>query len=82
MRAVLHIPLVVSKLSAVEGVPWRHFAQFSATGMFLQPQHFQQQDCYHEALLRRYLPWLAPFAWGIKSLVICEVRAAELHVWY
>ena len=36
--------------------------------MFLQPQHFQQQDGYHEARLRHYLHWLAPFAWGIKSL--------------
>jgi hypothetical protein len=45
---------------------------FWGQGMFLQPQHFQQQDCYHEARLRRYVHWLAPFAWGIKSLAIRE----------
>jgi hypothetical protein len=70
-RAVLHTPLVVSKLFAVEEVLWSPFAPFSGA-MFLPPQHFQQQDCYHEARLRRYLHWLAPFAWGIKSLVIRE----------
>jgi type VI secretion system protein ImpJ len=40
--------------------------------MFLQPQHFQQQDCYHEARLRRYLHWLSPFCWGVKTLAINE----------
>jgi type VI secretion system protein ImpJ len=28
---------------------------FWGPGMFLQPQHFQQQDRYHEARLRRYV---------------------------
>ena len=59
-------------------------------GMFLQPQHFQQQDCYHEARLRRYMHWLFPFSWGVKSLVIreaalqtfvCEIERCELVTW-
>jgi type VI secretion system protein ImpJ len=63
---------------------------FWGQGMFLQPQHFQQQDCYHEARLRRYLHWLAPFAWGLKSLVIreaalqnfvCDIERCELVTW-
>jgi type VI secretion system protein ImpJ len=63
---------------------------FWGQGMFLQPQHFQQQDCYHEARLRRYVHWLAPFAWGIKSLVIreaalqnfvCDIERCELVTW-
>jgi predicted component of type VI protein secretion system len=29
---------------------WSYFAQFSEVqGMFLPPQHFQQQDCHHAA---------------------------------
>lgn len=46
---------------------------FWGQGMFLQPQHFQQQDRYHEARLRRYLHSLFPFCWGVKSLRINEV---------
>src|SRR5262245_60315560 len=63
---------------------------FWGQGMFLQPQHFQQQDCYHEARLRGYLHWLTPFCWGVKSLVINEpalrnfmfdVEQCELVTW-
>jgi type VI secretion system protein ImpJ len=63
---------------------------FWGQGMFLQPQHFQQQDCYHEARLRQYLHMLDPFWWGIKSLAInesalrnfvLEVEQCELVTW-
>jgi type VI secretion system protein ImpJ len=63
---------------------------FWGQGMFLQPQHFQQQDCYHEARLRGYLHWLYPFCWGVKSLVInepalrnfmFEIEQCELVTW-
>ena len=63
---------------------------FWGQGMFLQPQHFQQQDRYHEARLRRYVHWLSPFCWGVKSLVInetalqhyrLEVEQCELLTW-
>lgn len=59
-------------------------------GMFLQPQHFQQQDCYHEARLRRYLRLFQPFCWGVRSLLInetalrnfrLEVERCELVTW-
>jgi type VI secretion system protein ImpJ len=63
---------------------------FWGQGMFLQPQHFQQQDSYHEARLRGYLHWLYPFCWGVKSLVInepalrnfmFEIEHCELVTW-
>jgi type VI secretion system protein ImpJ len=63
---------------------------FWGQGMFLQPQHFQQQDSYHEARLRGYLHWLYPFCWGVKSLVInepalrnfrFEIEQCELVTW-
>ena len=63
---------------------------FWGQGMFLQPQHFQQQDCYHGARLRRYLHWLYPFCWGVRSLSInetalrnfmFEIEQCELVTW-
>lgn len=37
-------------------------------GLFLRPQHFQQQDAYTEALSRRTLLAANPFAWGVRDL--------------
>ncbi|MFV0663244.1 type VI secretion system baseplate subunit TssK [Denitromonas sp.] len=37
-------------------------------GLFLRPQHFQQQDAYAESLSRHALMTAQPFAWGIKDL--------------
>ena len=63
---------------------------FWGQGMFLQPQHFQQQDGYHEARLRCYLHWLSPFCWGVKTLTVnetalrnfmFEVEQCELVSW-
>lgn len=63
---------------------------FWGQGMFLQPQHFQQQDGYHEARLRRYMHALYPFCWGLKSLQIdeaglqnfrFEIEQCELITW-
>ncbi len=45
---------------------------FWGQGMFLQPQHFQQQDWYHDTRLRHYFHLLLPFCWGVKSLAINE----------
>ena len=39
-------------------------------GMFLRPQHFQQQDRYFEALVRRCSTAVAPYAWGVEKLAI------------
>jgi type VI secretion system protein ImpJ len=45
---------------------------FWGQGMLLQPQHFQQQDQYHEGRLRRFLRILSPFDWGVYSLRVNE----------
>ena len=37
-------------------------------GLFLRPQHFQQQDAHTEAMNRRTLLSANPFAWGIRDL--------------
>jgi len=37
-------------------------------GLFLRPQHFQQQDAHAEALNRRALLSANPFAWGVRDL--------------
>lgn len=39
-------------------------------GLFLRPQHFQQQDAYHEARLAHMSRLLHPYAWGIRQLKV------------
>jgi type VI secretion system protein ImpJ len=39
-------------------------------GLFLRPQHFQQQDRYHEARLNQTATALHPYAWGVRKTVI------------
>ncbi|OZG70979.1 type VI secretion system-associated protein [Hahella sp. CCB-MM4] len=39
-------------------------------GMFLRPQHFQQQDRYHESLLEARVRPLSMFFWGFDELEI------------
>ena len=39
-------------------------------GLFLRPQHFQQQDRYHEARLAEMAAALQPFCWGVRKLEI------------
>jgi len=39
-------------------------------GMFLRPQHFQQQDRYLEALVRQSCSPLQPYAWGVMELTL------------
>lgn len=36
-------------------------------GMFMSPQHMQQQDLYHETLLEARLAALLPYTWGVVS---------------
>lgn len=45
---------------------------FWGQGLFLQPQHFQQMDRYHEARLLHYVHLIQPFCWGLRSLSINE----------
>lgn len=37
-------------------------------GLFLRPQHFQQQDQYHEGRLRHTVQALHPYLWGVREL--------------
>lgn len=39
-------------------------------GLFLRPQHFQQQDRYHEARLHQTACALHPYCWGVRSLSV------------
>ena len=44
-------------------------------GMLISPQHLQQQDRYHEALLSERLRAYSPHAWGVVELVLEEAGA-------
>ena len=37
-------------------------------GLFLRPQHFQQQDQYHEHRLHQSVKAVHPYAWGVSHL--------------
>jgi type VI secretion system protein ImpJ len=37
-------------------------------GLFLRPQHFQQQDQYHEQRLHHSLRALHPYVWGVRHM--------------
>lgn len=50
-------------------VAWRE-------GMFLRPQHFQQQDRYLDAGINGRVGAARPYAWGLTELVIDEDLAA------
>ncbi|QJE02020.1 type VI secretion system baseplate subunit TssK [Massilia forsythiae] len=39
-------------------------------GLFLRPQHFQQQDRYHEERLHHTAGLLHPYAWGVGTLQV------------
>lgn len=39
-------------------------------GLFLRPQHFQQQDAHADAQLQRAMLTANPFAWGVRELVL------------
>jgi type VI secretion system protein ImpJ len=39
-------------------------------GLFLRPQHFQQQDRYHEARLHDTATALHPHCWGVRRLAV------------
>lgn len=44
-------------------------------GMFMTPQHLQQQDLYHEGLVEARVAALSPYTWGVISM---EVDAEAL----
>jgi type VI secretion system protein ImpJ len=39
-------------------------------GLFLRPQHFQQQDAYHEWRLAQVSRLLHPYAWGVRQFKV------------
>jgi len=41
-------------------------------GLFLQPQHFQQQDFYFQSLLYPYQMYQQPYFWGVCRMHILE----------
>ena len=56
-------------------------------GLFLRPQHFQQQDAYHEWRLAQMARTLHPYAWGVRhvkvdtdALQTGQLRLLELQV--
>ena len=51
-------------------------------GLFLRPQHFQQQDQYHEARLRHTVQTLHPCLWGVREIAWDNdaLRAGKLRL--
>ena len=51
-------------------------------GLFLRPQHFQQQDQYHEHRLHQHAMALQPYLWGLGTLEVDEdaLRNSTLRV--
>lgn len=39
-------------------------------GLFIRPQHFQQQDRYHEWRLAQAMMTMHPYAWGVRQIRI------------
>jgi len=39
-------------------------------GLFIRPQHFQQQDAYHEWRLVQAMRNVHPYAWGVRSVKV------------
>ena len=49
-------------------------------GMFLRPQHLQQNDLSSEARLRYHLHALNPFHWGVREIAFDEEALAENRI--
>jgi type VI secretion system protein ImpJ len=49
---------------------------FWGEGLFLRPQHFQQQDAYHEGRLRDLAGTLHPYSWGLRHCTLDEASLA------
>ncbi|GAA0841816.1 MAG: type VI secretion system baseplate subunit TssK [Cupriavidus sp.] len=58
-------------------------------GLFLRPQHFQQQDAYHESRLHTAVRAIQPYGWGVQharfdtdALASGVLRATELSLFF
>ena len=60
-------------MSWEDRVVWRE-------GMYLRPQHFQQQDRYLHALVERRTSVLHPYAWGITHLKIDQAALGDGNI--
>ena len=60
-------------MSWEDRVVWRE-------GMYLRPQHFQQQDRYVHALVERRTSVLHPFSWGITYLKIDQTALGDGNI--
>jgi type VI secretion system protein ImpJ len=49
-------------------------------GVTLRPQHFQQQDRYHEARLHRMAAALHPYAWGLTAAATWNEEALANNI--
>ena len=49
-------------------------------GLFLQPQHFQQQDRYVQSLLQPFQTGLQPHFWGVAGLAIQEAALGNQSI--
>jgi type VI secretion system protein ImpJ len=49
-------------------------------GVTLRPQHFQQQDRYHEARLHRMMAALHPYAWGLAAEATWDEEALDNNI--
>lgn len=41
-------------------------------GLFLRPQHFQQQDLYLQQLVKTFASYVQPYGWGVGRLSLLE----------
>ena len=46
-------------------------------GLFLQPQHLQQADRYHEHLINARTRLITPYPWGVGELVLDRDQAQQ-----
>ncbi|HRM74464.1 MAG TPA: type VI secretion system baseplate subunit TssK, partial [Paracoccus sp. (in: a-proteobacteria)] len=46
-------------------------------GLFLQPQHLQQADRYHEHLVNARTRLITPYPWGVGELVLDRDQAQQ-----
>lgn len=55
-------------MAGANRVAWRE-------GLFLRPQHFQQQDRFVESLVHARTSAISPYAWGLSEVVVNESLA-------
>ena len=49
-------------------------------GLFMQPQHLQQADRYHEHLVQARTQAITPYPWGVSELAIDRDQCQQGHI--